>query len=132
MHWACDGSLFPYTGRTPAQCFLCFLMYNYANFNFIICMFFFLFYMFCNNNKNYRLVDTRFKNIFKITYNRMSSRNLITRLRILLCWFQESELSLSIHAIWLWDHQFLASQPNAFQPNAHLRAMISNWWIYYS
>ena len=40
MHWTGDRSLFPYTGRTPAQCFLCFLMYNYAYFNFIICMFF--------------------------------------------------------------------------------------------
>ena len=50
MHWIGDGSLFPYTGRTPAQCFLCFLMYNYAYFNFIICMFFYLYYMFCNNH----------------------------------------------------------------------------------
>ena len=39
-HWAGDGSLFP-TVRTPAQCFMCFLMYIYAYFNFIICMCFF-------------------------------------------------------------------------------------------
>ena len=45
MHWAGDGSLFPYTGRIPAQCFLCFLKQNYAYFNFIICMFFLLIYV---------------------------------------------------------------------------------------
>ena len=41
MHWAGHGLLFPYTVRTAAQCFLCFIIYYYAYFNFNICMFFF-------------------------------------------------------------------------------------------
>ena len=42
----CTGPVWvlSYTGRTPAQCFLCgFFMYKYAYFNLIICIYIFFF-----------------------------------------------------------------------------------------
>ena len=73
MHWAGDGSLFPYTGQTPAQCFLCFLMYNYPYFNF----------MFCINHCIYNFINTKIYNPISISVS-VRNHGIIVILKLLI------------------------------------------------